>query len=100
MDTHDEGSVFLRYKTPAVFIRKYMSDELINLYEFLIKDKSPEHVIYSKYLIEIQLPHWKTSLRTVFILHFLQNLLIKLSLPTWIKREITKKTGINRFMKK
>lgn len=61
MDTHDEGSVFLRYKTPAVFIRKYMSDELINLYEFLIKDKSPEHVIYSKYLIEIPELQWNPT---------------------------------------
>ena len=92
MDTHDEGSVFLRYKTPAVFIRKYMSDELINLYEFLIKDKSPEHVIYSKYLIEIPELQWNPT-------PSLEDM-IRLSLPTWIKRGITKKTGINRFMKK
>ena len=61
MDTHDEGSVFLRYKTPSVFIRKYMSDELITLYEFLIKDKPPEHVIYSKYLIEIPELQWNPT---------------------------------------
>ena len=31
MNTRDEGSAFLRYRKPAVFIRKYMSEELIYL---------------------------------------------------------------------
>lgn len=53
MDTNDENSVFLRYKTPAVLIRKYISEELVSLYEFLVKDKAPEKVLYYRYLREI-----------------------------------------------
>ena len=53
MVTLDKDSAFLRYKTPAVFIRKYMSKDLVNLYEFLIEDKAPEDIIYNKYLKEI-----------------------------------------------
>lgn len=53
MITLDKDSTILRYKTPAVFIRKYISKDLVNLYDFLIKDKPPEDVIYNKYLKEI-----------------------------------------------
>lgn len=53
MDTNEESSLYLRYKTSAVFIRKYLSDELVGLYEFRIKDKAPEDVLKNKYLCEI-----------------------------------------------
>ena len=53
MDTNEESSLYLRYKTSAVFIRKYLSDELVDLYEFRIKDKAPEDVLKKKYLCEI-----------------------------------------------
>ena len=61
MNTRDEGSAFLRYRKPAVFIRKYMSEELIYLYGFLIKDKPPENVIYNKYLMEIPELQWNPN---------------------------------------
>ena len=65
MDTNEESSLYLRYKTSAVFIRKYLSDELVDLYEFRIKDKAPEDVLKKKYLCEYQnylmlrKYHWK-----------------------------------------
>ena len=52
-NTIEETSAFIRYQTPAVFMRKYVSDDLVNLYEFLIKEKTPEEVLYNKYLSEI-----------------------------------------------
>ena len=61
MDTNEESSLYLRYKTSAVFIRKYLSDELVDLYEFRIKDKAPEDVLKKKYQNYLMLRkyHWK-----------------------------------------
>lgn len=106
MNTRDEGSAFLRYRKPAVFIRKYMSEELIYLYGFLIKDKPPENVIYNKYLMEIPELQWNPNPSLEDIIAYsiylaLDNESLDQAIATYFdKREIIKRTGINPSMRK